>query len=781
MSSIGGLSSSTSSSIRGYGGLASGLDRDSLIEGMTYGTTSKIEKQQQQKKLLQWEQEAVRSISSKMISFADKYINSFSSANNLFSSSFWGRTSITALGANSKYISVSGKASSADPITIAGIKQLAEKAKWSSDAVSAGEMKSKQIDLSQEVETDVLKGQTLQFKLGEKSYSVSLSGKDADGNEYRFDTAENIAKSLNSILADTEISNVSGAKNLADIIKVEANPDGGITFNNEDDYSNVRLTGGTALETLGFQKNAEGNYDEIFIEKDGLNAVFSEDNLVDRTAFRDYIDGKTLTFNYNGVSKEITLKGLTGSEGIDELKANLQTELDKEFGKGRIAVGVDNGSLTFRTTTPGGSDDKSSTLTIQGGDEVALKALGLERGATNKINLNAKISEAGFAGFTGGEVNFKINGVDIAITEDMTVNDLMKEINDKTDVTVSYQAATDKFTFTAKGEGASGSIKFEGADADIAALNGIFGGLPTDEIRGKDAIVSVKYGDSDEAVEIIRDSNSFTIDGLTIGLKGKFGYDEDGNEIAGTEGITFDAKVDSDNVVDTVKKMIEEYNDILDAISKETNTRPDRDYKPLTDAQKKELSEDEIKLYEEKAKQGLLFNDNELKSLSNELRFIISSADIEAMREIGISVSSSYSDNGKLSFDETKFRAALETTPEKVEELFTKEKKTGADGSTATVNGLANNMKTVFDKYVSTLGVTKGVLIERAGSEKAPVSLTKNSLYKQMAEIDKTIASLQDRLEAERDRYVKQFTSLESLIAQMNNQSSWLSQFGGSY
>ena len=84
-----------------------------------------------------------------------------------------------------------------------------------------------------------------------------MSGKDADGNEYRFDTAENIAKSLNSILADTEISNVSGAKSLADIIKVEANPDGGITFNNEDDYSNVRLTGGTALETLGFQKNAE--------------------------------------------------------------------------------------------------------------------------------------------------------------------------------------------------------------------------------------------------------------------------------------------------------------------------------------------------------------------------------------------------------------------------------------------------------------------------------------------------------------------------------------------
>ena len=52
MASIGGLSGTTSSSLnglKGYGGLASGLDRDSLIEGMTQGTTSKIYKQQQKK------------------------------------------------------------------------------------------------------------------------------------------------------------------------------------------------------------------------------------------------------------------------------------------------------------------------------------------------------------------------------------------------------------------------------------------------------------------------------------------------------------------------------------------------------------------------------------------------------------------------------------------------------------------------------------------------------------------------------------------------------------
>ena len=49
MSTIGGLTGSTTSNIRGYGGLASGMDRDSLIEGMTYGTTSKITKKKQKK------------------------------------------------------------------------------------------------------------------------------------------------------------------------------------------------------------------------------------------------------------------------------------------------------------------------------------------------------------------------------------------------------------------------------------------------------------------------------------------------------------------------------------------------------------------------------------------------------------------------------------------------------------------------------------------------------------------------------------------------------------
>ena len=100
-----------------------------------------------------------------------------------------------------------------------------------------------------------------------------------------------------------------------------------------------------------------------------------------------------------------------------------------------------------------------------------------------------------------------------------------------------------------------------------------------------------------------------------------------------------------------------------------------------------------------------------------------------------------------------------------------------------TSNGLATNLKKVMEKYVETMGSwdTKGILIRKAGSEHSPVSITENYMYKQIAEINKQIASLQTKLETERDRYIKQFTSLETLISQMNSQSSWLAQMGGSY
>ncbi|MCI9227156.1 MAG: flagellar filament capping protein FliD, partial [Dorea sp.] len=247
-----------------------------------------------------------------------------------------------------------------------------------------------------------------------------------------------------------------------------------------------------------------------------------------------------------------------------------------------------------------------------------------------------------------------------------------------------------------------------------------------------------------------------------------------------SEPVEINAQVDVDKVMDSIKSMVEEYNKIVDLVNKELGTKPNRDYAPLTSEQKKELSDDDIKLWEEKAKEGLLFGDSDLRSLSSDLRFVITGGLAEQFREIGISTSTLYSDNGKISIDETKLRAALETNPEKVEQLFTSKAGTDAEGK-PTFDGLATNLRNVMDKYVKTIGSmeTKGILIKKAGSTSSPMSVTENTIYKQISEIEKMIAKLQDRLESERDRYIKQFTSLETLISQMNSQSGYLSQLGG--
>ena len=89
MASIGSLSSATSNlvsgggGLHGYGGLASGLDRDTLIESMTYGTRAKIAKQQQKKQTFEWKQDAYRSVTDKLVALSSKYMDYTNPTTNL--------------------------------------------------------------------------------------------------------------------------------------------------------------------------------------------------------------------------------------------------------------------------------------------------------------------------------------------------------------------------------------------------------------------------------------------------------------------------------------------------------------------------------------------------------------------------------------------------------------------------------------------------------------------------------------------------------------------------
>lgn len=811
MSSVSSVSGSSNSFYNNkISGLASGLDTETMIENMTAATRAKIAAQKQDKQILQWEMDALRSISDMLIKFNTTYTSFSNPATNFTSDSFFGKTLITALGTNSKYITATGTSNLADSLSILGVKQMAKNARVNVAEASDKKMESAQIDLSDGAQTDVstISGRSISVKYGDKRYSLSFS------SSKDFASLDDVAKELNSQLDSNDIK-----------VNVEVDGDK-LVFKADSGYegNSFEIVSGTGniLTTLGISEGAKlGGSTSTITSK-------ANPDLTEKQNTLDVLSGKTMTFSYNGTTKEITLptkeeleeyKKTNGGGNFDALVALTQQKLDKAFGAGRIEVSNgsgsgDTGTLVFETKNPStGAADNTSVLKItSAGSGLLGKSgiLGMNYGESNRINLNSTIKDSGLFGASnltpvkdaeGKEIyEISINGETIQFNADDTMSTIMDKINSSdTGVTVSYNETSDSFTITANDSGASGQIDISDTQGNLAEI--LFGtqqkdpqgnitgyqraGKTQSDLQaGQDAIISVDFGDGMGPIEISRSSNVFDLDGLKITASGTFGYIDDGsgNLVLDTanqvdNSVTFDAKVDSDKVVDAVKQFVEDYNELIELVNKELTTKRDRDYPPLTEEQKEEMSDEEIELWEEKAKKGMLFNDSDIRMLSNELRTVFSNTDIKALEQAGITISSDWSENGKISFDESKFRAALEEDPEAIQKLFTSE----ADNSDSTTfNGIITNMSAIYKKYASTTGATKGLLVERAGNSSAPLSLTDNTLLSEMNNIDDIIEMLNDRLQSERERYNKQFTNLEVLISQMNSQSSWLSQqFGG--
>lgn len=803
-SALTSIKNSSASSIRGYGGLASGLDRDTLIEGMTASTKAKIAKQQKKKQTYSWTQEAYRSVSSKLVEFSKKYTSYTNQTTNLSSPSFWARSSVNTVGANSSYVSVSGSSSLSDSMSIMGVKQLATKASITSNKnVSDSKLATGSINFGSE-SVSTLEGQSLYFKYGTKTYSVSLSsGTASDGFTYDYSTAESAEKSIARALKNVSIGN---GKTLADVIGVQttgatsSDPTtalANVNFTSKDTAGNtIQITGGTsgALSALGISDIESISEENKTITADGFSTELKNrtQKLFESKTFLDRVAGKGVSFTYNGTTQTIEFDKARQSEysNLSDLANYLQTELAKKFGSGRIAVTPEGDTLKFETkipntstngTTKDNTNDSSSVLSISSADiGITGKngALKVESGESNRLNLTSSLINSGLdSNFDGKtedtELKLIINNVAITgLKYGSSMSDIMSKINSSdAGVTISYLQNADKFSIVSKGDGSAGKIEF-GPDDDSSVLFHDY-----TKKDGQDAIVSVKYAGSDTPVELIRGNNTFNLDGLNITVNGTFGYSGD-TLATGTEPITFNAKTDSDTIVSAVTSMIKDYNEIIELVNKEVSTKPNRNYEPLTDDQKEEMTDDQIEKWEEKAKAGMLFNDSELRGLSDSMRFIFDSgsADKAALESFGISTSTDYSDNGKLVLDETKFRAALESNSSDLQKLFTRQ----ADSTTDDKGGVMARLSEITEKYASTTGATKGILIERAGSVYAPTSILKNSLQTAMDSLDDVIERLNTQLKTETDRYIKQFTNLETLISQMNSQSSWLSSSFGS-
>lgn len=370
----------------------------------------------------------------------------------------------------------------------------------------------------------------------------------------------------------------------------------------------------------------------------------------------------------------------------------------------------------------------------------------------------------------GETINFRIvNGIgENRITVDFEINpaqksiyDVVKEINGAQDdqgrslgIKASYDKDLNRFFLMTNKTGANQAIRVEDM-ADGNFLNNCLkletGLLPEHSMAwGKDALVNLNGTDFSFS------NNSFTVNGVNYHLQS-----------VGATTITI--KNDNDTVFNNIKNFITAYNETMAVVrSKLAETRY-RDFPPLMDLQREQLTEKQIDQWEEKSRSGLLRSDPTLSSVQSSLRTLLSSgvegSTLKSLSAIGITTTSNYR-SSDLVINEGRLRQAIQDHPEAVMELFRRQ---AGEGEVKNHNGIARRL---YDEVNSAVRL----ISDRAGSGDSLSRVDHSIMGKQVNRINKEIYNWEDRLKQVEERYWRQFAAMEKAINQLNNQSSWLAQ-----
>ena len=504
-------------------GLASGMDTETMIENAVSGIKRKIQSLYQKRTKVEWQQEAYRSIIDKAVNFNTKY-TSYSSKTNLLSGSFFNNAVITtAKGTYADKVSATGKSSS--NIKINAVKQLATSSSYTVSGMGglSGEdyatITGKEFDIAGQMDVSNVAGMlTFQYggsngtsftiDFGELENVDEVTVYNADGTVKEDATnAEKMAQAIKNKLSEiTYTYKKSGYQETTTAdkaIKVNVGEDGEITFSDGLGNGNkvsISSASGSIVWQLGISAD-----DTSITVPDSAELTGKEDTW-------KYLADKSLTINFNGTSKTISManvmlneNGGTGSN--EDFVRGLQDEINKAFGADKIDVAVsDDGKLSFSPRVK----DQGNTLSLSG---TAIEALGFQNGDSNYINAGKKLSDIlgdksssffteanrlksssvnqktnaagvyyvdkqgnrvdkdGYRITDTGEYiyNFSINGAQINVTEDTTLESLMSSINSNTNagVKVSYSTLTNEFKFTTNETGASSKIEFGGLAKEL--------------------------------------------------------------------------------------------------------------------------------------------------------------------------------------------------------------------------------------------------------------------------------------------------------------------------
>ncbi|MED1740755.1 flagellar hook-associated protein 2 [Bacillus swezeyi] len=440
---------------------------------------------------------------------------------------------------------------------------------------------------------------------------------------------------------------------------------------------------------------------------------------------------------------------------IKEMQESIYTMLRPSTYGAKKVVSSNESAVTATATT------SSASSTIQ----------------VNRLATAATYKSSDISGYTGSDqtLTFQVTApgettakkVEISVSSTDTLDDIVSKIN-KSGLSVS--AIKDKIyngteyvetiALTSKTTGAGGSIQ-----ADDAATASFMTDQLGFALDADNKLTASQVGENAEVVinglQMEKTTNNFTVNNVTYQLKNTT-----------TSPVSIDVSTDVDGIYEKIKDFVTQYNELIDMVNGKLVEKKYRDYTPLSDEQKEDMTEKQIELWEEKAKSGLLRNDTILSGATNQMRtdfYSNVSVNGESLQltQFGISTSSVYSQRGHLEINEEKLKAKIKEDPDSVANLF-------LAGTSSTEN---YNEKGIMRRLQSVLTDTKKQIEDKAGN--TTMANNQFSIGKNLNTVESDILSMNDRLKQVENRYYTKFTAMEKAIQKANEQSAYLLQMLG--
>ncbi len=790
-------------------GISSGFDTEAMVEQLLSSYQKKIDNQSKKLTKLSWQQEAYQDITSKITDFKNKYFDILKRDTYLMSPTTFNKYQAAVTATNSADIaglSVSTTTGSSAGSYKVKLSQLATSSKAEGNALT---MNNFALDLDKAISSASSKVTTAEDGTQTKTFDFALdvqvgsvkktiefsadAALDANGNIADMDALKSgIVDALNAKLQEgfgysgKTGSDIKGAADDAGnewFLQVEMGADGKVGFKvggnatvsvteNKGSFGLAQpaekiaiSTGSVVTGTNTFALEIGGKVTQLSFEGvsttyydsrnlSGNGAILDEYNELKAAAYRRE---NNLSSNATVTEAQLQSFTYTGEQAAkDKNQAALMSALKDVDG---YTFTMTDSYLTAKDSS--GNTAEFSMISVDGG------TLGLTKAtASNKASSNSTLASLGLEPNNAiGGYSITINGEEISVDKDATVSGLISAVNKSSaGVTITYSSLTNSFTIESKEMGGAGKVEIEDNEftrgLGLTDENGIVGLL-----QGQNAIFEIN------GQEIYLNDNSYTLDGTT------FTFNEN---MAIGETYTVNVTKDTSSVKDTIKSFVEDYNQLIDDVYEYIGKAPAEDskgnrYEPLTDAEKEEMTEDEIKKWEESAKQGILYNDSTVSRIMSQLRSVLyngvtlDDGSKFGIYNMGIKTSSEWSDHGKLEIDEDALNKAFEENSDAIVKLFTDSE-----------SGIMSQFNKVMDSAVKSSGSAdnRGILVQKAGKANSSVT-TDSYIYKQMQKIQDRIKALQDRYDDKEEYWWSIFTNMESALSDLNSQTDYISQYLG--